>query len=164
MQGQNECIFKGNGFQGKLQLDRERRVKNLESRMLEGAHVNKGTFRFSASVVNCYTEGGAHIIGVGDDPATPEKFIILSRFDDGDVDESIGFSSTLTDREVSNCIKAVSVSSREITVSIKESRSEDVGASIFVTDLTSSQFDFDSLTDFIGKIFAGSSSEVSITR
>jgi hypothetical protein len=126
--------------------------------------MNKDTFRFSASVVNCYTEGGAHIIGIGDDPTIPEKFLILSRFDDGDVDESIGLSSTVTDREVSNCIKAVNISSKEITVSIKENRSEDVGASIFVADLTRSQFDFDTLTDFIAKIFSGSSTEVSITR
>jgi hypothetical protein len=114
--------------------------------------------------VNCYTEGGAHIIGIGDDPATPEKFFILSRFDDGDVDESIGFSSTVTEREVPNCIKAVNISSKEITVAIRENKSGDVGASTFVADLTRSDLDFDSLTTFVEKIFSGSSTEVSITR
>ena len=43
-------------------------------------------YTFKASIVNCYTENDVVVIGVGDDPTSPQNYLILSRFDDGEVD------------------------------------------------------------------------------
>ncbi|WP_218057365.1 hypothetical protein, partial [Gilliamella sp. Fer1-1] len=49
--------------------------------------------RFLATTVNCYTEDEVLIIGTGNDPVSPNHYLILSRFDDGEVDKSIGIQT-----------------------------------------------------------------------
>ncbi|EPJ3766693.1 hypothetical protein NPI25_004190, partial [Providencia stuartii] len=64
-------------------------------------------YTFKASIVNCYTENDVVVIGVGDDPTSPQNYLILSRFDDGEVDDSIGIQTSLSEREYSNAIDKI---------------------------------------------------------
>ncbi|OAT46878.1 hypothetical protein M997_1876 [Proteus hauseri ATCC 700826] len=75
---------------------------------------------FTATEVNCYIEDDVTIIGIGDDPVSPEHFIILSRFDeeDEDIDNSIGFMTHLSDIETINAIKQITLSREKVIFSL----------------------------------------------
>ena len=55
---------------------------------------------FLASIIECYTENDVLIIGAGDDEFYPDNYIVVSRFDDGDVDGSIGIQTNISEVEV----------------------------------------------------------------
>lgn len=81
------------------------------------------SMRFKANEVNCYTEIDVTVIGIGDDPSTPDNFIILSRFDeDEDIDNSIGLMTHLSDVEMINSIKQITLERNKICFFLKPNK------------------------------------------
>ncbi|CAI2112032.1 Uncharacterised protein [Serratia fonticola] len=118
--------------------------------------------RFLASTVNCYTENDVLIIGAGDDPVSPNSYLIISRLDDGDIDESIGIQTHLSEMEVSNAISDIFLSEHELVVKIKENKSTEVNTSRMVVLLDNSTTDLKSLEKYVNKIFSGSTANIEI--
>ncbi|PFH20314.1 MULTISPECIES: hypothetical protein [Burkholderia] len=124
--------------------------------------MTENVLKFSASVVSCYMEGEASVIGIGDDKNFPENYIIITRFDDGGVDESIGVSTNRSDGEVSGSVMAVSLNKYFFDVFIRPDREADIGASHILVDLSSAEFDFHIFSDYLCNIFLGSSAKLVI--
>ncbi|WP_411755585.1 hypothetical protein [Serratia sp. (in: enterobacteria)] len=116
--------------------------------------------RILASTVNCHTENDVLIIGVGDDPVSPNSYLIISRLDDGDIDESIGIQTHLSEMEVSNAISDISLSEHELVVKIKENKSTEVNSSRVVILLDNCTADLKSLVKYVNKIFYGSAANI----
>jgi len=124
------------------------------------------TCDFKAEVVSCYTENDVDIIGIGNDPIEPDKYIIISRLDEGDSpDESIGLQSArLGEEEISSCIQAITVSKTDILVAIKPEKVRKVGDEAFHADLSGVTFNYRQLVRYLKKITAGSSIQLQITK
>ncbi|MDS1774093.1 hypothetical protein QX226_22555 [Vibrio vulnificus] len=118
---------------------------------------------FLASIIECYTENDVLIIGVGDDKFDPENYIVVSRFDDGDVDDSIGIQTHLSEIEVPNAIMKVCLRKNKVVFFIKESKIQKVQVSKIEIDFTDeSKVDISSLEKYIHDIFVHSSTVVDI--
>ncbi|MGG4606745.1 hypothetical protein [Providencia sp. Me31A] len=115
---------------------------------------------FKASIANCYTENDVVIIGIGDDPITPKNYLIISRFDDGDIDDSIGIQTHLSEREYSNIIDKVILGRDTLKVNIKPNKIKDIGFSSISAFLYNDKIDHITLKEYISNIFHKSSVKV----
>ena len=118
---------------------------------------------FLASIIECYTENDVLIIGAGDDEFYPDNYIVVSRFDDGDVDGSIGIQTNISEVEVPNAIVKVCLRKNKLVFFIKESRVHQVQFSkveIYFTD--DCTVDVPTLEKYIHDIFVFSSTVVNI--
>lgn len=113
--------------------------------------------KFTASVVNCYTEDDVLVMGIGDDPTEPENYLIISRFDDGEIDDSIGIQTHLSEMETSNAIEKVILNRTNFIVDIKEGKEEKVNASRIVVTFSNDNIDYVRLKNHLSDIFFGSS-------
>jgi hypothetical protein len=52
--------------------------------------------RFLSTTVNYYTEDEVLLVGIGNNPVSPDHYLILSRLDNGEVNKSIGIQTHLT--------------------------------------------------------------------
>ncbi|EMI5493053.1 hypothetical protein REJ26_004245 [Providencia stuartii] len=115
---------------------------------------------FKASIANCYTENDVVIIGIGDDPITPKNYLIISRFDDGDIDDSIGIQTHLSEREYSNIIDKVILGRGTLKVKIKPNKIKDIGFSSISVFLYNDKIDHITFKEYINNIFHKSSVKV----
>lgn len=113
--------------------------------------------KFTASVVNCYTEDDVLVMGIGDDPTEPENYLIISRFDDGEIDDSIGIQTHLSEMETSNAIEKVILNRTNFIVDIKAGKEEKVNASRIVVTFSNDNIDYVRLKNHLSDIFFGSS-------
>lgn len=58
--------------------------------------------RFFATTINRYTENDVLIIGIGNHPTSPDRYLIILRFDDGEIDDSIAIQTNKSTMEVTN--------------------------------------------------------------
>lgn len=118
---------------------------------------------FLAAIVECYTENDVSIIGMGDDTFEPENYIIISRFDDGDVNDSIGIQTHLSENEISNAIAKVFFRKNKIVFFINEISIPQVKNSKIEVGFThNTQLDICLLEKYINDIFINSSTIVDI--
>ncbi|PHI30600.1 hypothetical protein [Budvicia aquatica] len=113
--------------------------------------------KFTASVVNYYTEDDVLVMGIGDDPTEPENYLIISRFDDGEIDDSIGIQTHLSEMETSNAIEKVILNRTNFIVDIKAGKEEKVNASRIVVTFSNDNIDYVRLKNHLSDIFFGSS-------
>ncbi|CND26665.1 hypothetical protein [Yersinia pseudotuberculosis] len=116
-----------------------------------------------ATTVNCYTENDVLIIGFGNDAVSPDNYIIISRFDDGDIDDSIGIQTHLSEMEVSNAIKAIGLNENECVIEIKDTREKQVGFAVVVIKFKGASADYKSLVRYVNAVFSGSSIKVQVS-
>nr|WP_306463351.1 hypothetical protein [Providencia stuartii] len=119
-------------------------------------------YTFKASIVNCYTENDVVVIGVGDDPTSPQNYLILSRFDDGEVDDSIGIQTSLSEREYSNAIDKITLEKNTLKIEIKTDKIKDVRFSNILVYLNADHLNYSTLKEYIDTIFHDSSATVII--
>lgn len=118
--------------------------------------------KFTASVVNCYTEDYVLVMGIGDDPTEPENYLIISRFDDGEIDDSIGIQTHLSEMETSNAIEKVILNRTNFIVDIKEGKEEKVNASRIVVTLNNDNINYSLFESYLNNVFSGSSVDLII--
>ncbi len=118
--------------------------------------------KFTASVVNCYTEDDVLVMGIGDDPTEPENYLIISRFDDGEIDDSIGIQTHLSEMETSNAIEKVILNRTNFIVDIKEGKEEKVNASRIVVTLNNDNINYSLFESYLNDVFSGSSVDLII--
>lgn len=118
--------------------------------------------KFTASVVNYYTEDDVLVMGIGDDPTEPENYLIISRFDDGEIDDSIGIQTHLSEMETSNAIEKVILNRTNFIVDIKEGKEEKVNASRIVVTLNNDNINYSLFESYLNDVFSGSSVDLII--
>lgn len=118
--------------------------------------------KFTASVVNCYTEDDVLVMGIGDDPTEPENYLIISRFDDGEIDDSIGIQTHLSEMETSNAIEKVILNRTNFIVDIKAGKEEKVKASRIVVTLNNDNINYSLFESYLNDVFSGSSVDLII--
>jgi hypothetical protein len=118
--------------------------------------------RFLATTVNCYTEDEVLIIGMGNDPVSPDHYLILSRFNDGEVDKSIGIQTHLTEMEISSAINSIVLKANILTIAINKHKVDEVKVKKIVVEF--GQIDQTLLIKYINDIFLNSSVKVMINR
>jgi hypothetical protein len=121
-----------------------------------------GEVEFYARTINCFEEDGVKIIGVGSGYSDPDAFVIISRFDEGSVDESIGIQTHLTDYEVPGAIKGLSLDGDFFTIYINDNDQGSLKASgirIFLAEV-SDKSSIAQLEKSILDIFSGSSAQI----
>lgn len=119
--------------------------------------------RFIGSAVNCYTENDVIIIGVGDDSISPRNYIVISRFDDGEIDNSIGIQTHLSEIEIPNAIEKVALCINNLVVTIRPKKEHEVNASIIDITLSDNGIDYSLLKKYLHDIFHGSSTNLIIS-
>lgn len=119
-------------------------------------------YTFKASIVNCYTENDVVVIGVGDDPTSPQNYLLLSRFYDGEVDDSIGIQTSLSEREYSNAIDKITLEKNTLKIEIKTDKIKDVRFSNILVYLNADHLNYSTLKEYIDTIFHDSSATVII--
>ncbi|MER5123100.1 hypothetical protein KDV41_21095, partial [Providencia stuartii] len=102
-------------------------------------------------------ENDVVVIGVGDDPTSPQNYLILSRFDDGEVDDSIGIQTSLSEREYSNAIDKITLEKNTLKIEIKTDKIKDVRFSNILVYLNAEHFNYRTLKEYIDTIFHDSS-------
>lgn len=105
---------------------------------------------FTATEVNCYVEDDVTIIGIGDDAVSPDHFIILSRFDEEDIDNSIGLMTHLSDIEAINTLEKVTLDRKNIILVLKNNV-------VITIHLDIEENHFTQLNDYLQQIIQGSS-------
>ncbi|NBM56767.1 hypothetical protein LW139_10030 [Proteus vulgaris] len=107
---------------------------------------------FTATEVNCYVEDDVTIIGIGDDPVSPEHFVILSRFDEEeeDIDNSIGLMTHLSDIEAINSLEHITLTREKIIFVLKNNL-------MISIDLKIEDNQFAHINDYLIQILKGSS-------
>ncbi len=118
--------------------------------------------KFTASVVNYYTEDDVLVMGIGDDPTEPENYLIISRFDDGEIDDSIGIQTHLSEMETSNAIEKVILNRTNFIVDIKAGKEEKVKASRIVVTLNNDNINYSLFESYLNDVFSGSSVDLII--
>lgn len=118
--------------------------------------------KFTASVVNYYTEDDVLVMGIGDDPTEPENYLIISRFDDGEIDDSIGIQTHLSEMETSNAIEKVILNRTNFIVDIKAGKEEKVNASRIVVTLNNDNINYSLFESYLNDVFSGSSVDLII--
>ncbi len=118
--------------------------------------------KFTASVVNYYTEDDVLVMGIGDDPTEPENYLIISRFDDGEIDDSIGIQTHLSEMETSNAIEKVILNRTNFIVDIKAGKEEKVKASRIVVTLSNDNINYSLFESYLNDVFSGSSVDLII--
>lgn len=121
-----------------------------------------GEVEFYARAINCFEEDGVKVIGVGSGSSDPDAFIIISRFDEGSVDESIGIQTHLTDYEVPGAIKELSLDGDFFIIYINDRSQSSLKASsirISLAEITDG-FSIVQLEKSILDVFSGSSAQI----
>lgn len=113
-------------------------------------------------MVNCYTEDDVLVMGIGDDPTEPENYLIISRFDDGEIDDSIGIQTHLSEMETSNAIEKVILNRTNFIVDIKAGKEEKVNASRIVVTLNNDNINYSLFESYLNDVFSGSSVDLII--
>ncbi|MCO6557675.1 MAG: hypothetical protein J6577_10660 [Gilliamella sp.] len=119
-----------------------------------------------ATNINCYTEDQVLIIGISNDLIFPNNYLILSRFDEdededeGDVDESIGIQTHLTEIEVAKAVKSIVLKKNTLTIEINKHKTEQIQAKKIIIEFN--ELDNTLLIKYINDIFSDSSATVII--
>ena len=116
--------------------------------------------RFFATTINCYTENDVLIIGIGNHPTSPDRYLIISRFDDGEIDDSIAIQTNKSTMEAANAINYLLVEKNALTVEIKADKQPLVGEQKLIAEFADQ--DIALLEEYIKNIFLGSSVNISI--
>lgn len=116
--------------------------------------------RFFATIINCYTENDVLIVGIGNHPISPDRYLIISRFDDGVIDDAIGIQTNNSTMEVANAISNLFLRKNSLTVEIKADKQHLVGEQRLTAEFTDQNIAL--LTEYIKKIFLDSSVNLSI--
>ncbi|PIT58734.1 hypothetical protein [Snodgrassella alvi] len=116
--------------------------------------------RFFASVLSCYTENDVLTIGIGNDPILPDRYLIISRFDDGEIDDSIGIQTYISEIEVANAIENIVLKKNSFTIDIKKKKENEVCARKIIINFDN--IDTNLLVKYINEIFLNSSVKVII--
>lgn len=122
--------------------------------------------KFLATNINCYTEDQVLIIGISNDLIFPNNYLILSRFDEdededeGDVDESIGIQTHLTEIEVAKAVKSIVLKKNTLTIEINKHKTEQIQAKKIIIEFN--ELDNTLLIKYINDIFSDSSATVII--
>lgn len=126
----------------------------------------KSKIKFSATFTNCYTEHGVPVIGIGDDPESPENYIIISQFIDKNesIDESIGLQGHFINNEISNAIKRIKLSKEHLTINIREDKEKKIGVNTIDISLYITSEMFDELSKYIENIFDKSTSLIELSN
>ncbi|MBP9643664.1 MAG: hypothetical protein KBE15_09295 [Budvicia sp.] len=101
-------------------------------------------------------------MGIGDDPTEPENYLIISRFDDGEIDDSIGIQTHLSEMETSNAIEKVILNRTNFIVDIKAGKEEKVKASRIVVTLSNDNINYSLFESYLNDVFSGSSVDLII--
>ena len=83
-------------------------------------HLNYGVTELkdaTRSTIFCYYN--KLIIGIGNHLTSPDRYLIISRFDDGEIDDSIAIQTNKSTMEVANAINYLLVEKNALTVEIK---------------------------------------------
>lgn len=118
--------------------------------------------KFLATNINCYTEDQVLIIGISNDLIFPNNYLILSRFDEdeGDVDESIGIQTHLTEIEVAKAVKSIVLKKNTLTIEINKHKTEQIQAKKIIIEFN--ELDNTLLIKYINDIFSDSLATVII--
>lgn len=116
---------------------------------------------FIACVVNCYIENDVLVIGIGDDATEPENYLIISRLDDDEVDNSIGIQTHLSEMETLNAIEKVILNQTNFIIDIQADKQETVNASRIVVTFSNDNLDYTLLKNHLNDVFFGSSVSIS---
>lgn len=116
--------------------------------------------RFFATTINCYTENHVLIVGIGNHPISPDRYLIISRFDDGEIDDAIGIQTNNSTMEVANAISNLFLQKNSLTVEIKADKQHLVGEQRLTAEFTDQNIAL--LTEYIKKFFLDSSVNLSI--
>lgn len=116
--------------------------------------------RFFATIINCYTENDVLMIGIGNHPTSLDRYLIISRFDDGEIDDSIAIQTNKLTMEVANAIKYLLLEKNALTVEIKADKQHLVGEQKLIAEFVDQ--DIPLLEKYIKNIFLGSSVNISI--
>lgn len=140
-----------NGKYGKLE---KRRIWDVDKDMAK-------EIRFFASILSCYTENDVLTIGIGNDSISPDRYLIISRFnDDDEIDDSIGIQTYLSEIEVANAIENIVLKKNSFTIDIKKKKENEVCAQKFIINFDN--IDTNLLVKYINEIFLNSSVNVTI--
>lgn len=115
---------------------------------------------FFATTINCYTENDVLIVGIGNHPISPDRYLIISRFDDGEIDDAIGIQTNNSTMEVANAISNLFLQKNSLTVEIKADKQHLVGEQRLTAEFTDQNIAL--LTEYIKNIFLDSSVNLSI--
>lgn len=115
---------------------------------------------FFATTINCYTENDVLIVGIGNHAISPDRYLIISRFDEGEIDDAIGIQTNNSTMEVANAISNLFLQQNSLTVEIKADKQYLVGEQRLTAEFTNQNIAL--LTEYIKKIFLGSSVNLSI--
>lgn len=116
--------------------------------------------RFFATIINCYTENDVLMIGIGNHPTSLDRYLIISRFDDGEIDDSIAIQTNKSTMEVANAINYLLLEKNALTVEIKADKQHLVGEQKLIAEFVDQ--DIPLLEKYIKNIFLGSSVNISI--
>lgn len=116
--------------------------------------------RFFATTINCYTENDVLIIGIGNHPTSPDRYLIILRFDDGEIDDSIAIQTNKSTMEVANANNYLLLEKNALTVEIKVDKQHLVGEQRLIAEFADQ--DIALLVEYIKNIFLGSSINISI--
>lgn len=100
------------------------------------------------------------IIGVGNHPTSPDRYLIISHFDDGEIDDSIAIQTNKSTMEVANAINYLLLEKNALTVEIKADKQHLVGEQKLIAEFVDQ--DIALLEKYIKNIFLGSSVNISI--
>ena len=100
------------------------------------------------------------IVGIGNHPISPDCYLIISRFDDGEIDDAIGIQTNNSTMEVANAISNLFLRKNSLTVEIKADKQHLVGEQTLTAEFTDQNITL--LIKYIKKIFLGSSVNLSI--
>lgn len=115
---------------------------------------------FFATTINCYTENDVLIVGIGNHAISPDRYLIISRFDEGEIDDAIGIQTNNSTMEVANAISNLFLRKNSLTIEIKADKQYLVGEQTLTTEFTDQNITL--LIKYIKKIFLGSSVNLSI--
>lgn len=96
------------------------------------------TTAFRATTVKHYEEDEVKVLALGDDPAAPERFLIIARLDEDEhatVDDGIGLQTSESDYEAAHAISAVKLVGNRLQVQVKEAFVVHFGASTIEADI-----------------------------
>lgn len=117
---------------------------------------------FTATTCSCYTEDDVLVIALGDDPVSPDNYLIMGRFDDGDADESIGLQFHFSAYEVACAIENLSLSRNTLAITVKADKVKFVGCHRATVSFADGVVDIEELSDYLKELVEGSNIELAL--
>lgn len=116
--------------------------------------------------MNCYTENDVPVIGIGDDPYAPERYVIISQFIDEDesIDDSIGLECFFFNGVIYNAVKKITLDKDILFIKIKDNKIGKIGADKININLSIKDEDFDKLLKYVMHIFEKSTTLIELTN